>query len=575
MAQSTTSDCATILKRGYLLDKKAGLLERRRWYVLRQDLAQGYCLLEFYRDEKSASKKESPKGFINVHDIVEVQRVPDKKQTFEILCPGLGYRLMANSEVETDEWMEALKKLILYRKGNTPLVSHSQPLAITHPSDHRQLHPQSLPMHTTSPHHTSPLADFPLSHSPTCILHSLPTPPESVASPPNPVIQLPIPIQRQRSSEFVPPLPSPSTSSDSSSMCSGSNASVEIQQLSDGDAESRTRFRVHVKENSALNVTGPADLVISEDCISLHSVKTGEQLISWPIGALRKYGVNNVCFTILTGRFCDTGEGRFQFYTSQSRLIHSKVHAIATQKASAKSQSTRRGSEPIMPTTEKPQQQSQTLTSHGFGLSPPSSHYTHIDHALRPPTSQEPYSQIGHARAATLPASLSPGYDKLNHHHLYNHSASPTNPISLQQQQPQGQMPPTLPFRRPCTCQQTGNPHGVQHVIGQTPCLSTAPCQSRVSLTSSLPHTLSHSAVAAHSPGGFHHHPPAAGGHLDPWGGVHQNPPGMHGNPPLNVTGKTRSGELSCPDFHRYWEGEGPPRPNMMRSRSITSSTLC
>ena len=172
-----------------------------------------------------------------MHDVVEVQRVPDKKQTFEILCPGLGYRLMANSEVETDEWMEALKRLILYRKGNTPLVSHSQPLAIIHPS-HHQLHPQSLSIPTTSPLHTSPPVDFPLSHSPTCILHSLPTPPESVASPPNPVIQLPIPIQRQRSTEFVPLLPSPSTSSDSSSMCSGSNASVEIQQPSDGDAES-------------------------------------------------------------------------------------------------------------------------------------------------------------------------------------------------------------------------------------------------------------------------------------------------------------------------------------------------
>lgn len=109
----------------------------------------------------------------------------------------------------------------------------------------------------------------------------------------------------------------------------------------------------------------------------------------WPIGSLRRYGVNNVCFTIVTGRcvtldhlhplfhlhrlrgplclcksacsivsaseciegtntmpldtpngvcyllprYCTTGEGRFQFYTQQSRLIHSKVHGMATQKA--------------------------------------------------------------------------------------------------------------------------------------------------------------------------------------------------------------------------------------------------
>ena len=32
-------------------------------------------------------------------------------------------------------------------------------------------------------------------------------------------------------------------------------------------------------------------------------------------------------------RYCTTGEGRFQFYTQQSRVIHSKVHAMATQKA--------------------------------------------------------------------------------------------------------------------------------------------------------------------------------------------------------------------------------------------------
>ena len=227
-----------ILKATRMSSRKFSLLQSgRRWCVLRQDLAQGYCLLEFYKDEKSASRRESPKGFINVHDVVEVQRVPDKKQTFEILCPGLGYRLMANSEVETDEWMEALKKLILYRKGNMPLVSHTQPLAMTHPSHHQQ-HPQSLAIPTTSPHPTSPPMEFSLSHSPTCVLHhSLPTPPESVASPPKQVVHPPFPIQRQRSSEFVPPLPSPSTSSDSSSMCSGSNASVDIQQSYDGDSE--------------------------------------------------------------------------------------------------------------------------------------------------------------------------------------------------------------------------------------------------------------------------------------------------------------------------------------------------
>ena len=43
---------------------------------------------------------------------------------------------------------------------------------------------------------------------------------------------------------------------------------------------SGTKFRVHVKETDALNITGPADLVLSDDCISLHSVQTGTQFCS-------------------------------------------------------------------------------------------------------------------------------------------------------------------------------------------------------------------------------------------------------------------------------------------------------
>ena len=35
------------------------------------------------------------------------------------------------------------------------------------------------------------------------------------------------------------------------------------------------RFRVHVKETENLSVSGPADLVLSEEGIALHSVHTG------------------------------------------------------------------------------------------------------------------------------------------------------------------------------------------------------------------------------------------------------------------------------------------------------------
>lgn len=81
----------------------------------------------------------------------------------------------------------------------------------------------------------------------------------------------------------------------------------------------------------------------------------GVQLVSWNIGSLRRYGVNNVCFTFDTGRFvpcanstqicvhlhesnslsilssrnCSTGEGKFFFYSQHSRIINNRVHLVA------------------------------------------------------------------------------------------------------------------------------------------------------------------------------------------------------------------------------------------------------
>ena len=227
---------------------KTSTQDRKRWYILRQDVAQGYCVLEYYKDEKTASKGDAPKGFINVHDVVEVNRVRDKKQTFEILCPGVGYKLMANSEAEADEWAATLQKLTLYRRDNTKSLSlqrvSSSPAHLQHSqqrhrtlsdSGHLHTHPNSLAIPTPNCTHTHITTDGFLSHSPSVNLsHSLPTPPESVACPPVPAFQPPV-IQRQKSSECVPSLPSPSTSSDSSSMCSGSNASFDAQSVFDGD----------------------------------------------------------------------------------------------------------------------------------------------------------------------------------------------------------------------------------------------------------------------------------------------------------------------------------------------------
>lgn len=222
--------------------------ERKRWYILRQDLTQGYCVLEYYKDEKTAGKGEAPKGFINVYDVVAVQRVPDKKQMFEILCPGVAYRLIANSDLEANEWTQALSSLILYRKDNVKGHSLSLrriPSSPTHmetiPERHRNLsdssmqmhvspsrvHPKSLTIPTPSHRHGHTDPSFHFSQSPH-FSHSLPTPPELAASPPT-LFYHPPGMQRQRSSEMTAPLPSPSTSSDSSSMASGSNISFETQ----------------------------------------------------------------------------------------------------------------------------------------------------------------------------------------------------------------------------------------------------------------------------------------------------------------------------------------------------------
>ena len=72
--------------------------------------------LDIYKDEKAASKGEPTKGCIKMEQVVEVQRTNDKKQTFEILCPGIGHKFVANSEAEADDWVNVLHKLKSYRK---------------------------------------------------------------------------------------------------------------------------------------------------------------------------------------------------------------------------------------------------------------------------------------------------------------------------------------------------------------------------------------------------------------------------------------------------------------------------
>ena len=118
---------------------------------------------------------------------------------------------------------------------------------------------------------------------------------------------------------------------------------------------------------------------VARDCVcpsaiqvfALMTSPTDQLLVSWPIAALRRYGVNNVSLTIVTGRYmlqcsitmvtsrkssskwsllsyrnCSTGEGMFQFFTQHSRRVYSRLHAMAVREAAAKTHTLRRtGSE--------------------------------------------------------------------------------------------------------------------------------------------------------------------------------------------------------------------------------------
>ena len=201
----------------------------------------GYCILEYFKDEKSWIRREPPKGFINVRDIVEVLRVHDKRQTLELLCPGVGYRLMANSEADADDWADVVRKLIVYRKdsrtmsfprvmphnGNASPLSSSPPsftsttATITGPLPHHALTSQPLftidgsQMSLHSPHHQ-------------LTTHQYPTPPETIAD----IHSTPI-LRKQRSNEGAMPYPSPPSSNDSTSMC-GSSTSFDSGSFNDG-----------------------------------------------------------------------------------------------------------------------------------------------------------------------------------------------------------------------------------------------------------------------------------------------------------------------------------------------------
>lgn len=103
-------------------------------------------------------KGEAPKGFIRVHNVL---KMVDKKQMFLIFGDGMIQRLMANSESEADEWVHALRKVImLYRKRRVMYRPHSllYPRHVTHLfiSDYCQHSLQTPYTFSTLPPNTEP-----------------------------------------------------------------------------------------------------------------------------------------------------------------------------------------------------------------------------------------------------------------------------------------------------------------------------------------------------------------------------------------------------------------------------------
>jgi hypothetical protein len=192
---------------------------------------------------------------------------------------------MAHSDVEADEWVHAIRGLILYRRDPARVAatlpaslhppSHTQPMAISHTTP---AHPHSSTLLSSSlPNSSSP------SPSPSYPLHAnLPTPPD-VSPSPSTLTGCHV-IHKQRSAECLPftsmsrsfPPPSPPSSSSEASMASSSNASSEPQPPNAvGERDTDFRFRVHVKEALGLPVSGAVDLVLGGGRLALHTPDTG------------------------------------------------------------------------------------------------------------------------------------------------------------------------------------------------------------------------------------------------------------------------------------------------------------
>lgn len=94
-------------------------------------------------------------------------------------------------------------------------------------------------------------------------------------------------------------------------------------------------FNAYLLPSSNLNDFGECLLQVTDSHIRLLRFDNiNEEIASWPLIALRRYGRDESKFTFECGRKCDTGEGIFVFNTMVGNDIYASVHS-ATQAIAA------------------------------------------------------------------------------------------------------------------------------------------------------------------------------------------------------------------------------------------------
>ena len=205
-------------------------------------------------------------------------------------------------------------------------------------------------------------------------------------------------------------------------------------------------------------------------------------------------------------------------YTPHIHTHHTYTHTYTTQPICSSE------------TALRSQQHHHTITTTtatlppSLSASPPSIHYTHINHTLVPSTSQEHYGKLVHSGTA-----LAPEYSRLSHSQTL-----PTKPVTLlHPPTPQGHLCSHCSARQAATM-----PH-LHHLTGQISYLSSSP--------SSHPHLPpSHTIVTSYLPG-------------------------THQTPPLRLVSRSQSAEESSP---MAFQSSHTTEETQFNSHDIMSPTL-